>query len=239
MGSRSARANRSCLRSTTATSRSTRKRSRCSGDSAGSPSRTSSSAASRPPRAASCNARSRGSWQPGWELDTQGFSHADLITLDAAALHYQVAVARETVRHRYGVPVNWFCYPSGHYDARVIAEVRAAGLRRLHDGRARLGATRRGPLPAAPAARARRHEPGAAALGDRRRSATIPRRRPPTPAPDRQNDALERRPVRVRRAHGRASGAGSSAQQPIRGWQPWSQTRSRSSLSKSPTGTCS
>ena len=30
----------------------------------------------------------------GWELDTQGISHADLITLDAERLHYQVAVAR-------------------------------------------------------------------------------------------------------------------------------------------------
>ncbi len=63
----------------------------------------------------------------GWELDTQGFSHADLIALDAEALHYQVAVARSTVRQRYGVPVNWFCYPSGHYDATVIAAVKAAG----------------------------------------------------------------------------------------------------------------
>ena len=25
------------------------------------------------------------------------------------------------------MPVNWFCYPSGHYDATVIAAVRAAG----------------------------------------------------------------------------------------------------------------
>jgi peptidoglycan/xylan/chitin deacetylase (PgdA/CDA1 family) len=25
------------------------------------------------------------------------------------------------------VPVNWFCYPSGHYNATVIAAVRAAG----------------------------------------------------------------------------------------------------------------
>jgi peptidoglycan/xylan/chitin deacetylase (PgdA/CDA1 family) len=63
----------------------------------------------------------------GWELDTQGFSHADLITLDAQSLHYQVAVARRVVQQRYGVPVNWFCYPSGHYDATVIAAVRAAG----------------------------------------------------------------------------------------------------------------
>jgi peptidoglycan/xylan/chitin deacetylase (PgdA/CDA1 family) len=64
----------------------------------------------------------------GWELDTQGFSHADLITLDATQLAYQVATARTVVQHRYGVPTNWFCYPSGHYDATVIAAVRTAGF---------------------------------------------------------------------------------------------------------------
>jgi peptidoglycan/xylan/chitin deacetylase (PgdA/CDA1 family) len=63
----------------------------------------------------------------GWELDTQGFSHADLITLDPAQLAYQVATARQTVKRRYRVPVNWFCYPSGHYDPAVVAEVKAAG----------------------------------------------------------------------------------------------------------------
>jgi peptidoglycan/xylan/chitin deacetylase (PgdA/CDA1 family) len=63
----------------------------------------------------------------GWELDTQGFSHADLVTLDASELHYQVAEARKVIQQRYGVPVNWFCYPSGHYDDRVVAEVKAAG----------------------------------------------------------------------------------------------------------------
>jgi peptidoglycan/xylan/chitin deacetylase (PgdA/CDA1 family) len=63
----------------------------------------------------------------GWELDTQGISHADLITLDAKALHEQVAVAREEIRGLYKVPVNWFCYPSGHYNSTVIAAVKAAG----------------------------------------------------------------------------------------------------------------
>ena len=71
----------------------------------------------------------RGLVGAGWELDTQGFSHADLITLGPAALHYQVAVARGEVQRRYHVPVNWFCYPSGHYDAAVLAAVRAAGYR--------------------------------------------------------------------------------------------------------------
>ena len=63
----------------------------------------------------------------GWELDTQGISHADLITLSPSALHEQVAVARVEVQRRWHVPVNWFCYPSGHYDATVIAEVKASG----------------------------------------------------------------------------------------------------------------
>jgi peptidoglycan/xylan/chitin deacetylase (PgdA/CDA1 family) len=71
----------------------------------------------------------RGLIGAGWELDTQGFSHADLITLDPSELHYQVAVARTEVERLYHVPVNWFCYPSGHYDAAVIAAVRAAGYR--------------------------------------------------------------------------------------------------------------
>ena len=70
----------------------------------------------------------RGLIDAGWELDTQGISHADLVTLDASELHYQVATARQILRRRYGVPVNWFCYPSGDYDATVIAAVRAAGF---------------------------------------------------------------------------------------------------------------
>jgi peptidoglycan/xylan/chitin deacetylase (PgdA/CDA1 family) len=74
------------------------------------------------------DAQVRGLVAAGWELDTQGISHADLITLSASALHYQVATARQILRRRYDVPVNWFCYPSGHYDATVIAAVHAAGF---------------------------------------------------------------------------------------------------------------
>jgi peptidoglycan/xylan/chitin deacetylase (PgdA/CDA1 family) len=73
-------------------------------------------------------AQVRGLLAAGWELDTQGISHADLITLDATQLHDQVAVARRIVQQRYHVPVNWFCYPSGHYDATVIAAVKSAGF---------------------------------------------------------------------------------------------------------------
>jgi peptidoglycan/xylan/chitin deacetylase (PgdA/CDA1 family) len=69
----------------------------------------------------------RGLLAAGWELDTQGISHADLIALDPQQLHEQVASSRVTIQRRFHVPVNWFCYPSGHYDASVIAAVKAAG----------------------------------------------------------------------------------------------------------------
>ncbi len=74
------------------------------------------------------NGEVRGLVAAGWELDTQGISHADLITLDPSELHYQVATARAILKRRYGAPVNWFCYPSGHYNATVIDAVKSAGF---------------------------------------------------------------------------------------------------------------
>ena len=65
----------------------------------------------------------------GWELDTQGYSHADLVALTPSELHFQVAVARQRIRALYHVKAEWFCYPSGQYDAAVIAAVKAAGFR--------------------------------------------------------------------------------------------------------------
>jgi peptidoglycan/xylan/chitin deacetylase (PgdA/CDA1 family) len=64
----------------------------------------------------------------GWELDTQGISHADLVELDSGELTFQIDRARAILRHRYHVPVNWFCYPSGQYDPTVVAAVKAAGF---------------------------------------------------------------------------------------------------------------
>jgi peptidoglycan/xylan/chitin deacetylase (PgdA/CDA1 family) len=72
-------------------------------------------------------AQVRGLVAAGWELDTQGLSHADLITLGAERLNSEIAVTRRTLQQRYHVPVNWFCYPSGHYDARVVSVVKASG----------------------------------------------------------------------------------------------------------------
>jgi peptidoglycan/xylan/chitin deacetylase (PgdA/CDA1 family) len=74
------------------------------------------------------DAQVRGLIAAGWELDTQGMSHADLVALGPSELHYEVVVARQMLQKRYGVPVDWFCYPSGHYNATVISVVKAAGF---------------------------------------------------------------------------------------------------------------
>jgi peptidoglycan/xylan/chitin deacetylase (PgdA/CDA1 family) len=69
----------------------------------------------------------RGLVSAGWELDTQGQTHADLVGLDAAQLHYQITAARRFIQHHYHAPVHWFCYPSGDYNPAVIAAVKSAG----------------------------------------------------------------------------------------------------------------
>jgi peptidoglycan/xylan/chitin deacetylase (PgdA/CDA1 family) len=63
----------------------------------------------------------------GWELDSQGLTSSPLTGGDATRLTSDLSTARQTLSSRYGVPVNWFAYPSGSYDATVVAAVRAAG----------------------------------------------------------------------------------------------------------------
>jgi peptidoglycan/xylan/chitin deacetylase (PgdA/CDA1 family) len=64
----------------------------------------------------------------GWEIDAHTFSHPDLTTVGDAQLHHEIADSRAVIRRTYGVPVNFFCYPAGRYDDKVIAAVRAAGF---------------------------------------------------------------------------------------------------------------
>jgi peptidoglycan/xylan/chitin deacetylase (PgdA/CDA1 family) len=63
----------------------------------------------------------------GWELAAHTIDHSDLTTLGDAELKRETAGAREILRREYGVPVKDFCYPSGQFDATVIAAVEAAG----------------------------------------------------------------------------------------------------------------
>jgi peptidoglycan/xylan/chitin deacetylase (PgdA/CDA1 family) len=63
----------------------------------------------------------------GWEIDSHTISHPDLTTLDPVRLREEVAGSRARLRRMFGQPVRFFCYPSGRYDPRVVAAVKAAG----------------------------------------------------------------------------------------------------------------
>jgi peptidoglycan/xylan/chitin deacetylase (PgdA/CDA1 family) len=63
----------------------------------------------------------------GWELAAHTINHSDLTTLEGAALEEEVAGSRKILQREYGVPVKNFCYPSGRFDATVVAAVKAAG----------------------------------------------------------------------------------------------------------------
>jgi peptidoglycan/xylan/chitin deacetylase (PgdA/CDA1 family) len=63
----------------------------------------------------------------GWELAAHTIHHSDLTTLEAEALEEEVAGSRKLLQREYGVPVKNFCYPSGRFDATVVAAVEAAG----------------------------------------------------------------------------------------------------------------
>jgi peptidoglycan/xylan/chitin deacetylase (PgdA/CDA1 family) len=64
----------------------------------------------------------------GWEVAAHTISHVDVTTLGPAQLHHEVAGSRAALRRMFGVPVDFFCYPLGRYDAQAIAAVRAAGF---------------------------------------------------------------------------------------------------------------
>jgi peptidoglycan/xylan/chitin deacetylase (PgdA/CDA1 family) len=64
----------------------------------------------------------------GWEIDAHTLTHPDLTRVGNARLNEEVAGSRTAIRREFHVPVDFFCYPSGRYDARVIAAVQAAGF---------------------------------------------------------------------------------------------------------------
>ncbi len=63
----------------------------------------------------------------GWEVDSHTLTHPDLTTLPPARLWSEVHGARVALRRLFHVPVDFFCYPAGAFDAQVEAAVRRAG----------------------------------------------------------------------------------------------------------------
>lgn len=65
----------------------------------------------------------------GWEVDSHTITHPDLTTVGPAQLKFELTVSRKRIERKYGVPADFFCYPSGRYNATVIAAVKRAGYR--------------------------------------------------------------------------------------------------------------
>ncbi len=63
----------------------------------------------------------------GWEIDSHTITHADVAKLDGAELEREVSGSRRMLRERFGVPVDFFCYPAGSYDRAAVDAVRRAG----------------------------------------------------------------------------------------------------------------
>jgi len=63
----------------------------------------------------------------GWELVSHSLTHPDLTAVGGARLRDEVAGSRTRIRELFGVAPRFFCYPSGHVDATVVAAVRRAG----------------------------------------------------------------------------------------------------------------
>jgi len=63
----------------------------------------------------------------GWELDSHTVNHLDLTDLEGLALRREVEGSREILQKRFGVPVDFFCYPAGRFNQKTVRAVRKAG----------------------------------------------------------------------------------------------------------------
>lgn len=63
----------------------------------------------------------------GMELGSHSRSHARLRELPRDAARYEIAESRAELRRRFGVPVDHFAYPFGHFSAETVELVRSAG----------------------------------------------------------------------------------------------------------------
>jgi peptidoglycan/xylan/chitin deacetylase (PgdA/CDA1 family) len=63
----------------------------------------------------------------GWEIDSHTINHLDVSELDPDSLEHEVADSRRILQQRFGVPVDFFCYPAGRFDYAAIAAVKDAG----------------------------------------------------------------------------------------------------------------
>jgi peptidoglycan/xylan/chitin deacetylase (PgdA/CDA1 family) len=63
----------------------------------------------------------------GWELGSHTLTHPDLTTISATQLEDEVAGSKAQISKKFGVPIDFFCYPAGKFNDSVVAAVKDAG----------------------------------------------------------------------------------------------------------------
>jgi peptidoglycan/xylan/chitin deacetylase (PgdA/CDA1 family) len=63
----------------------------------------------------------------GWELGSHTIDHADVTTLSANRLRYEIAYSKEFFQRMFKVPISSFCYPAGKNNHAAVAAVAKAG----------------------------------------------------------------------------------------------------------------
>jgi peptidoglycan/xylan/chitin deacetylase (PgdA/CDA1 family) len=63
----------------------------------------------------------------GWEIGAHTLHHPILTLCSSAMLRRELVSSRRILHHKFDVPVDFFCYPGGRYDHRVMHAARDAG----------------------------------------------------------------------------------------------------------------
>jgi peptidoglycan/xylan/chitin deacetylase (PgdA/CDA1 family) len=63
----------------------------------------------------------------GWEIDSHTINHPELPAIDDAHLRYELEASKARLKKEFGITANFFCYPAGRYDKRVVDAVKRAG----------------------------------------------------------------------------------------------------------------
>ena len=63
----------------------------------------------------------------GWEIDSHTRTHPILTQVSASRLWHEVNDSRTALQHMFNIPVDFFCYPGGAWNAQVVAAVKQAG----------------------------------------------------------------------------------------------------------------
>jgi peptidoglycan/xylan/chitin deacetylase (PgdA/CDA1 family) len=63
----------------------------------------------------------------GFDIGSHTVTHRDLTALTPPELEHELTASRRILERRLGTRAQWFAYPAGRYDARVLDAAAAAG----------------------------------------------------------------------------------------------------------------